>query len=201
MPAATRRSQFTLAHFRDRRIVVPWLGIVNGVLAEFTVGIWSVTYLREVGGASAGLAPILASVFGIMFFVTRLRLPTLQRWFGGATISLSFLVIGSGALVMCLAPGLPWKVLGLVVVGLGGAPLYPLTVDRLYRRAGDAVDSVALGAYCALASGVAVTLGPLALGVLADSVGLRWGLLIVPVLAAVGAVTNRPRHRRPPSQY
>ena len=56
-----------------------------------------------------------------------------------------------------------------------------------------ALDAVALGAYCALASGVAVTLGPLALGALADSVGLRWAILIVPVLAAVGAFTQRSR--------
>ena len=83
---------------------------------------------------------------------------------------------------MCFAPGLPLKVIGLVIVGLGGAPLYPLTVDRFYQRAGHALDAVSLGAFCALASGVAVTLGPLALGVLADSVGLRWALLVVPVL-------------------
>ena len=54
-----------------------------------------------------------------------------------------------------------------------------------------------MGAYCALASGVAVTLGPLALGVLADAVGLRWAMLVVPVLAAVGAVTQRPRPHTP----
>jgi len=83
--------------------------------------------------------------------------------------------------------------LGLVFVGIGGAPLYPLTVDRFYLRAAHALDAVALGAFCALASGVAVTLGPLALGVLADSVGLRWALLVVPVLSAIGAFTQRSR--------
>jgi hypothetical protein len=133
-------------------------------------------------------------VFGVMMFGTRLALPVLLRWWGEATISISFLILAAGATVMCLAPGAGWKTIGLVIVGLGAAPLYPLTVDRFYLRAGHALDAIALGAYCALASGVAVTLGPLALGVLADSVGLRWALLIVPALATLGAFTQRSSH-------
>lgn len=195
VPDGQRHGSFSLRHFRDRNVVVPWAHIVNAVLAEFTIGIWVVTYLREVGGSSAGLAPILASVFGVMMFATRMALPLLQRWWGENTIAYSFLIIGAGALVMCFAPGQWWKTVGLVIVGLGGAPLYPLTIDRFYHRAGHALDAVTLGAFCALASGVAVTLGPLALGVLADSVGLRWALLVVPCLAAVGAFTQRSRRR------
>ena len=84
---------------------------------------------------------------------------------------------------MCFAPGLAGRVIGLTIVGFGGAPLYPLTVDRLYASAEHKIDSISLGAICILASGTAVTLGPLALGVLADSVGLRLALLIVPVVA------------------
>ncbi len=199
IPTSHRHGTFSLRYFLDREVLVPWAHIVNGVVAEFTVGIWTVTYLREVGEASSGLAPILASVFGVMMFGTRLALPTLLRRWGDATISYSFLIIGGGAAVMCFAPGLPLKVVGVVLVGLGGAPLYPLTVDRFYRRAGHALDAVSLGAYCALASGVAITLGPLALGVLADSVGLRWAILVVPALSALGAFTQRSRRRLIPS--
>ncbi len=195
VPDGARHGTFSLAHFRDREVLRPWAHMVNAVLAEFTVGIWAVTYLREVGNAGSGLAPVLASVFGVMMFVTRLKLPLLLRWWGDAVVSYSFLVLGAGALIMCFAPGYWWKTAGLVVVGFGGAPLYPLTVDRFYHRAGHALDAVSLGAFCALASGVAVTLGPLALGVLADSVGLRWALLVVPVLSAVGAFTQRSPRR------
>lgn len=63
-------------------------------------------------------------------------------------------------------------------------------VDRLYRAAEHKIDSVSLGAFCILAAGVAVTLGPLTLGVLADSIGLRRALLIVPVSCVVGAITQ-----------
>lgn len=191
IPHSARHGAFSLRHFRDRGVLVPWLHIVNAVLAEFSIGIWAVTYLREVGHASAGLAPILAAVFGVMMFATRVSIPLLLRWWGEATVAISFAFLGLGATVMCLAPGAGWKTVGLVIVGLGAAPLYPLTVDRFYLRAGYALDPVALGAYCALASGVAVTLGPLALGVLADAVSLRWALLIVPALCALGAFTQR----------
>jgi len=193
VPEGERTGAFSLAPFRERSVLVPWLHIVNAVLTEFTVGIWAVTYLREVGNAGAGAAAVLASVFGVMMFIVRLLLPRLLTRFGAATTSLSFIVIGAGALVMCLAPGLPAKVFGLSLVGFGGGPLYPLTVDAFYAKTGNRLDSVGMGAFCALASGAAVTVGPLVLGVMADSVGLRWALLVVPALAALGAITQRPR--------
>ena len=193
VPDGERVGAFSLRAFGEREVLVPWLHIVNGVLTEFTIGVWCVTYLKEVGGASAGSAAVLASVFGVMMFVVRLLLPPLMRRLGAWTVPLGFVVIGTGAALMCFAPGLPLKVLALTVVGIGGSPLYPLTVDAFYAKAGHRLDSVALGAFCALASGAAVTLGPLVMGALADAVGLRWAILIVPALAAVGAVTQRPR--------
>jgi MFS family permease len=193
VPAGERVGTFSLQPFRERAVLVPWLHIVNAVLAEFTVGIWAVTYLHEVGKASSGLAAVVASVFGIMMFTVRVILPSLLARFGAATLQLSFVTLGAGALVMCFAPGLPLKVLGLTIVGFGGGPLYPLTVDAFYAKAGHRLDSVSMGAFCALASGAAVTIGPLLLGILADAVGLRWALLVVPALALLGAITQRPR--------
>ncbi len=199
VPESARQGSFSLAPLAQPTVLRPWLHIVNAVLTEFTVGIWAVTYLHEVGKASSGLAAVVASVFGIMMFTARMMLPRLLVRFGAATIAVSFLTIGTGALIMVFAPGLPAKVLGLTIVGFGGGPLYPLTVDAFYAKAGDDLDSVSMGAYCALASGAAVTIGPLVLGVLADLVGLRWALLVVPVLALLGAITQRPR--RTPRSY
>ena len=193
VPEGDRQADFSLRPLADPEVRTPWLHIVNAVLTEFTVGIWAVTYLHEVGKASSGLAAVVASVFGIMMFVVRLILPRLLARFGDATIMLSFITVGFGAAVMCFAPGLPLKVVGLTLVGFGGGPLYPLTVDKFYGRTGHTLDSVSMGAFCALASGMAVTIGPLVLGVLADQVGLRWALLVVPVLAGIGAYTQRPR--------
>lgn len=192
VPESPRQGAFTLAHLRERDVFVPWLHIINAVFSEFAVGVWAATYLKEVGRASGGQAAALAGVFGVTMFLSRLALPTTMRFLGDATISVSFLVLAVGATMMCFAPGLLPRVVGLTIVGFGGAPLYPLTVDRLYASAEHKIDSVSLGAICILASGTAVTLGPLALGVLADSVGLRKALLIVPVVGVIGAITQRP---------
>ncbi|HVE19431.1 MAG TPA: MFS transporter [Ilumatobacteraceae bacterium] len=192
VPESTRHSDFPLTHLRDRDVFVPFLHIINAVFGEFAIGVWAATYLKEIGHASGGLASALAGVFGVMMFASRVVMPSIIRVFGEATVTVSFITMGFGALVMCLAPGLLLRVVGLTIVGFGGAPLYPLTVDRLYMSAEHKIDSISLGAICILASGTAVTLGPLGMGVLADSIGLRWALLIVPAACALGAYTQRP---------
>ncbi|MBK5333341.1 MAG: MFS transporter [Ilumatobacteraceae bacterium] len=192
VPESTRHSDFPLAHLRDRDVFVPFLHIINAVLGEFAIGVWAATYLKEIGHASGGLASALAGIFGVMMFASRVVMPSIIRVFGEATVTVSFITMGLGALLMCFAPGLLLRVVGLTIVGFGGAPLYPLTVDRLYTSAEYKIDSISLGAICILASGTAVTLGPLGMGVLADSIGLRWSLLIVPAACALGAYTQRP---------
>jgi len=192
VPESPRHGSFTLAHLRDRDVFLPWLHIINAVFSEFAIGVWAATYLKEVGHAGGGQAAALAGVFGVMMFLSRLVMPSIVRVFGEATVTVSFLTMGFGALFMGFAPGLWPRVLGLMIVGFGGAPLYPLTVDRLYASAEHKIDSTSLGAICILASGAAVTLGPLAMGVLSDSVGLQRALLIVPFACLLGAYTQRP---------
>lgn len=182
---------FSVRGLLDRSVFVAWWPIANGTLCEFTVGVWGVPYLHEVGGASSGAAAMLASVFAVMMTLIRLNVARLVRRVGVHALALSFAVAGLGALLMCVGPGLWPRVAGLGLVGLGGGPLYPLAVDRFYARTEHRLDSVTLSAYCALASGVAIVIGPLALGVLSDLVDLRWAILAVPVLAALGIVTQR----------
>ena len=170
----------------------PWLHVINAVFAEFAIGLWAATYLKEVGHASGGLAAALAGVFGVMMFVSRTVMPSMVRLFGEATVAIGFLVTGFGAMVMCFGPGLMARVLGLVIVGFGGAPLYPLTVDKLYASAEYKIDSVSLGAICILASGTAVTLGPLALGVL-----VRLDRLAVCAADRAGRLRRRRITQRP----
>ena len=193
VPESPRQGAFTLSHLRERDVFVPWLHIINAVFSEFAIGVWATTYLKEVGHAGGGQAAALAGVFGVMMFVSRFVMPSYVRVFGDATVTVGFVTMGFGALVMGFAPGLWPRVFGLMIVGFGGAPLYPLTVDRLYASAEHKIDSTSLGAICILASGTAVTLGPLAMGVLSDSVGLQRALLIVPFACLLGAYTQRPK--------
>lgn len=194
-PAAVRSGSFSLVHMRRREVLVPMLFMVNGALAEFPIGIWAVTYLRDVGNASSGLAPIMAIPFAVAMFTSRIVLPRVLARFGQWSLPLGFVLAAVGATAMFTVPRLAVITCGLAVVGFGGGLLYPLTVDRFYSQAGHVLDSVSLGAYAALASGVAITVGPLGLGVLAELVGLRWAIVVVPALGLLGAITQRPRPR------
>lgn len=196
VPEAHRDERFSLRPLDESWVLVPWLHIVTAVVSEFSLGIWAVTYLAEVGGAGAGAAAILASGFGIGMFTIRLAIPHVLRMFGQAAVAVSFVAFAVGTLLMCFGPALWMKVAGVALGGLAGGPLYPLTVDRFYARTQHRLDSVTLGAYCSLASGAAVTLGPLVMGVIADIVSLRWAILMSTFFALVGAFTQRPRDSR-----
>ncbi|MEP7204524.1 MAG: MFS transporter, partial [Ilumatobacteraceae bacterium] len=190
VPESTRNSNFTLAHLRDRDVFVPWLHLLNAIFPEIAIAVWATTYLKEVGHASGGLASAFAGTFGVAMFFSRQVVPRIVRVFGDVAVSSCFIILAIGSLLMVLGGGLLPRVAGLTIVGMGAGPLYPLDVDRLYLAAEHKIDSVSLGAICILAAGVAITLGPLALGVLADSIGLRRALLIVPASCVVGAITQ-----------
>lgn len=192
VPEPSDAAKFSLRIFQDRRVFVPWMFMVNAVLAEFSVGIWSTTYLKEVGGASSGAAPILAGAFALPMFLIRVRLGVARRLFRDWLAVASLATLAVGALVMYLGPALWIRVIGLGIAGLGSGPLYPLAVDELYKHAEGHLDSVSLGAVCALASGVSVTFGPTLLGLLADQIGLRTAILFVSVLSTLAIVTQRP---------
>ncbi len=197
VPDSTVASKLGVKVLTDRVVLVPWLQLINAVVAEFVVGVWAASYLLEVGGASSGLAPALAGVFGLMMFASRVGLARLVARFGNRTIAAGFATVATGALIMCFGTTLPLRVVGLMVIGFGAGPLYPLCVERLYVRAESTVGPVALGAVSALASGVGITVGPLLAGVVADIVGLRWSMLATAVVAVVGIVTQYNSPHRP----
>ena len=71
---------------------------------------------------------------------------------------------------------------GLFLAGLSVALLYPLSLSFAVGAAGAA--GSAASARSGLASGTAILTAPIALGTLADHVGLSRAYLIVPILAA-----------------
>jgi len=71
-------------------------------------------------------------------------------------------------------------VIGLFVTGLGVALLYPLTLGAALAAWPDNPNRAA--ARGALASGCAIGLAPLCLGMIADAVDLRVGMLLTPLI-------------------
>lgn len=178
----------------DPTIRRAWVNLTIAIMVEFPVAVWATVYLKEIGGSSNGAAPILSSTFGLMMFISRLLMPTLRRFVGEGLREWALAGTGIGVALLWAVPSLPGKVVALALVGFAAGPLYTTSMDRLYAVAPDA-DAQGLGALGALASGAAVTTAPLALGVIADIVGLQLAVLIVPVLAGV-ALLMRLRQER-----
>jgi MFS family permease len=189
--ASTSASPWQL--LRRKRFRSVWLLLVCGIVVEFGIVVWGVTFLREVAGASEGVAPMLGVGFAIGIGIGRALTPAvLRRHHETSLVRAGFAVAATGGFLL-LVPSLPVRVLAFAIVGLGAGPVYPLLVDRLFSVVGS--DEPGVGVAAALASGTAITFGPLAIGVLADVVGLRIGIAVIPVLAVVGLVaTGRVLH-------
>ena len=74
-------------------------------------------------------------------------------------------------------------VVGIFVIGLGIGPLYPLSANFAVGSAADKRDLASVR--LAIAFGVSLLLAPMALGTLADQVGLGPAHLVLPALIAV----------------
>ncbi len=173
-----------------------WFITMIAVLTEFPPGVWCSTYLHEVGGASSGLASGLSCVYGVGLFCSRMFLPRLLRRFGTRLRSAGLMTMAVSAVSLWSVPVLWVRVVALFIMGIGAGPLYPVSIDDLFKV--DGVDTVALGAVGALASGTAITIGPLMFGVIADSISLRHAALVVPVMALTVIALMR-RHASAPT--
>jgi len=123
-------------------------------------------------------------------------LPRLLRRFGTRLRSAGLMTMAVSAVSLWSVPVLWVRVVALFIMGIGAGPLYPVSIDDLFKV--DGVDTVALGAVGALASGTAITIGPLMFGVIADSISLRHAALVVPVMALTVIALMR-RHASAPT--
>ncbi|MFI5713225.1 MFS transporter [Kribbella sp. NPDC051620] len=178
----------------DRQVVLQvargWVRVVLAVAVEFCFVIWAVARLLDSGLTIAGAA-LLGSAFPIGMAVGRAIGPLHLR--GWSPIVPGGLLAIAGTLLVSLF-GTPAVVTaGLVVAGIGVAPLYPVTLAALVATPG--LSSARLAALGASASGVAILLAPAVLAALAGVVDLRTAFLVtLPLLAALFLV-SRPLSR------
>ncbi|GAA1557483.1 hypothetical protein GCM10009804_12860 [Kribbella hippodromi] len=173
-----------------RRVVVDvgvgWLRVVLAVSVEFCFVVWAVARLVA-SGLPTATAALLGSSFPIGMAVGRAIGPI--RWRGWSPVLPSGALAACGTLLVSLFDSPAVVALGLVVAGLGVAPLYPVTVAALVALPG--LSSARLAAIGALASGTAILLAPAALAVLARVLDLRLAYLVTLPLIAVLFVLSR----------
>jgi MFS family permease len=157
------------------------------LLAEGSVTDWSAVYLRDVAGASEGVAAAGLTAFSLSMAVSRLAGDRVADRLGpGLTVRAGGLVTaaGLGAGLALAVPGA--GIAGYAVMGLGLGACFPLVVAAsAAQHPGEEAASIAAvsgGGY------VGLTVGPACIGVLSDAAGLRQALLLVVALCLVAVV-------------
>jgi MFS transporter, DHA1 family, inner membrane transport protein len=167
-----------------------WCLLVTVIAIEFCVLLWAPTFLGRVAGLPQAHAASAAAAFALAMLLGRtagsgvVRHVRPQRLF-----AIALLVTALGFLLYWGAGTPLLAVIGLFVLGLGVALLYPLTLGFAIGAAGERGDTAS--ARFMLAAGLAIASMPVLLGALADEVGLRSAHLLVPALAAIALVCFR----------
>ena len=154
---------------------------------EFAINFWGSPLIQERTGAQTATATASMSTIVAGIAVGRTigswltaRLGAHAMLLGGFSLSLVGFAVLWSASVLALA------IVGLVVVGLGLATLFPLVLDRGIQLSGGHPDQAV--ARSSLVLGLAIGAAPFILGALGSIVSVATALLLVPVLIVAGLI-------------
>lgn len=159
-------------------------GVMTAACAiEFTILFWAPAFLERVAGFPAATAATVAAGFPLGVLIGRIGLGIAVRRVSGRVLLVSALgVTLVGFLVYWGIDHPAAALIGIFLLGLGVAPLYPLTMNFAIGAAPGATDVASTR--LTLAFGVSILIAPIALGALADEVGLSLAHLTLPGLVA-----------------
>jgi fucose permease len=178
--------------------VEPWIQIVMYALysaCEYTVGIWTVSMLVESRHMPNGVAGNYISLYYGGIMGGRILTGLVADKVGNRTMVRIGLVVALAGSVLISASSISWLVLpGLLLVGLGLAPVYPClmheTPARFDEETYQKVIGFAIGAACLGGSVLPGAVGLLASATTLEVVGPCVALFIV-LLIGLGELLNR----------
>ena len=184
-PPTADLAQSTMPDGAERRSAVRALCALGFVAVETGIesgaGIWGYLFLAAGRGLSHPVAGVAVSAYWAMMFAGRAVLgPVAQRVGAHRVLAGGVVGVPLGAAVMALpGPGLV-GVVGLMIVGLAAAPIFPLLTLTTAERTGAArsVRTVSLQVAASAVGGSAVPAG-LGLAIQADGAGVLAPLLLV----------------------
>lgn len=157
--------------------------MVFGTVAEGAMNDWSALYLKDVAGASAGLAPLgIAVVSGAMLIARLFADGWRDRWGDRRVVLLGSALAATALTCALLGGGVLPALLGFACVGLGIAAVTPCVYAAAARQGSDALTLVAAMGTTGLLA------GPPLIGFVADAASLAWGMGAVAGSAAVVAL-------------
>ncbi|HWC79557.1 MAG TPA: MFS transporter [Pseudonocardiaceae bacterium] len=167
------------------------LGTIFAVVGlEFTLSFWAASYLHDDVGIAQDAAVALVSALYAANLVGRLVASRLARRLPVAVVlrlALATALLGLPVLLGAVGP--ISATIGLAVSGMGIGGTFPLA-SALHVTASRRSADQAMGQILAVA-GVGQIIGPLVAGALAQVIGLRISLLVLPALVLLAAATVR----------
>ena len=161
-----------------------WVLLIASCGLEFCILFWAPAYLERVVGFSAAGAAAGAAGFPLGMLLGRIALRTLVRRAPLRRLLIAALAcVFAGFLIYWGVTWQPAAILGVFLIGLGVAPLYPLSTDFAIGAAPLNRDVASMR--LAIAFGLSLLLAPIALGALADEVGLGRAHLALPAIILV----------------
>ena len=163
---------------------------------EYAVLLWSSDYLRTNGGfAKAASAIALGCVVGAMAF-GRLTGSVLMRRFDAEFLYRSSLVLALlGFLAFWVSTNQVALIIFLTLTGLGISLHFPFGIERAIFTSEGRADKATTR--IAIATGLSSGVAPFSIGLLADHIGVRNALLVVPsaLVLAIFVVVKNPAIR------
>ncbi len=169
----------------SRLTVLLGVAMALATVAEGAMNDWSTLYLRNVGHASAALAPLGIAVFSATMVLARVFADGWRtRWGDRRVVLIGSTLAGTGLALGLVAGGVGAALVGFACVGLGIAAVAPCIYVVAARQGSDALTLVA-------AMGVTGMLaGPPVIGSVASGAGLGWGMGAVAVAAILVALSS-----------
>jgi fucose permease len=164
-----------------------WATLFCVIALEYCTLLWGPEVLERTQGLSRAAAATAAAAFSAAMLTGRLFTAPLLRRVAGRRLFLGSLALTLPGFLLYWGARQPaLSVVGLFVLGLGIAQLYPLALGFAIGVAGKLED--AASARASLASGVAILSMPMVLGALADAMGLQGACLLLPALTAASGL-------------
>jgi fucose permease len=171
------------------RLPVVWLNtalIILVVGLEFSPGQWTYSLFTESRSMTVELAGLMVTLYWGSFTIGRILYGLIGNGLKPvAALRACMVAAGVGAVLVWLDAGPIVNFLGVIVMGVAQAPIFPLIVTATPERVGSTHAANAIG-FLIAAAGVGIAVLPGVVGVLATNLGLEIiGLMLVVMAAAV----------------
>lgn len=181
--------------FRLPGIRAALLGFFCYCAVETTAGLWGASYLVQAKGVSAVVAAGWISMYYFGITIGRLINGFITvKWSNPVLIRSGQIIIGVGAILLLISNQTYVNLLGLILIGMGCAPIYPSMLHETPVRFGKNNSSKLMGVQMAFAY-IGTTLVPPAIGALFGVVGIQSYPLFILVLLIVMFVSSEKINR------